>query len=161
MYCKKCGSELEIENQRFCQICGTEIRSYHVNSQQSLIRDSNKSSSTPPPHYQDISKRSGGPYAKRCLGFGIISLLVAVISFNIGSSIIWDNLYYSYPRDGVLIGLIIARIIGILFGIFNRLSYNRAISVEPESSILKAGNILGILGILFNSVLMLIAIFLI
>ena len=161
MYCKKCGSELEIENQRFCQICGTEIRSYRVNSQQSLIRDSNKSLSSPPPHYQDISKRSGGPYAKRCLGFGIISLIVAVISFNIGSSIIWDNLYYPYPRDGVLIGLIIARIIGILFGILNRLSYNRAISVEPESSILKAGNILGILGILFNSVLMLIAIFLI
>jgi len=161
MYCKKCGSELEIENQRFCQICGTEIRSYRVNSQQGLIRDSNKSLSSPPPHYQDISKRSGGPYAKRCLGFGIISLIIAVISFNVGSSIIWDNLYYSYPRDGVLIGLIIARVIGILFGIINRFSYNRAISVEPESSILKAGNILGILGILFNSILMLIAIFLI
>ena len=166
MFCKKCGSELEIENQRFCQICGTEIRSYHSTSQLGSIRDSYEPLSTPPPHYQDIShthinKRSGGPYSKRCLVFGIISLLFAVISFNIGSSILWDSIYSPFPRDRVIIGLTIARIIGILFGIINRLSYNRAISVEPESSILKAGNILGILGILSNSILMLIGIFMI
>jgi hypothetical protein len=166
MYCKKCGSELEIENQRFCQICGTEIRRYHNNSQLGSMRDPNKSSSAPPPQYQDIrqphiNKRSGGPYSKRCLGFGIVSLIVAIISFNIGSSLILDNTYFYIQEGIVFIGLTIARIIGLIFGVVNRLSYSKAISMETESSILKAGNILGILGISFNSLLILISLFMI
>jgi hypothetical protein len=166
MYCKKCGSELEIKNQRFCQTCGTEIRSYRNNSQLDPIRTPNRTLSTPLPHYQNINqsyinKRSHGPYSKRCLGFGIASLAFAVISFNIGTSLILDDMFNYFRQDRIFMGLTIAHIIGIIFGIINRLSYNRAISMESESSILKAGNILGILGILLNSILMLIAIFMI
>ncbi|MFX0029026.1 MAG: hypothetical protein ACFE8B_07445 [Candidatus Hermodarchaeota archaeon] len=163
MYCKNCGTELEIENQRFCQICGSEIRRSSNSSQLSPIRDPYKPLSTPPPQYRNIEysqikKESHNPYSKRCLGFGIVCLAIGVMSFNIGSSLVLDNLYYYIPSSRVFMGLTIAHAIGLIFAIFNRISYIHAKNQEAYSSILKAGNILGILGFMINAILIIIAI---
>ncbi|MFX1280675.1 MAG: zinc-ribbon domain-containing protein [Promethearchaeota archaeon] len=163
MYCKNCGSELEIDNQRFCQNCGREIRSISYSSQLSPIRDPYKPLSTTPPQYQSIShtqikKENYNPYSKRCLGFGIVCLVIGIISFNIGSSIVLDSSYYYTPSSRIFMGLTIAHAIGIIFAIFNRISYINAKKLEAESSILKAGNILGILGFIINTILIIIAI---
>ena len=163
MYCKNCGAELEIENQRFCQNCGREIRKSSNTSHLSPVRDPYKPLSISPPQYQNISysrikKESYNPYSNRCLGFGIVCLVIGIISFNIGSSIALDSSYYYIPSSKIFMGLTIAHAIGIIFAIFNRISYMNAKKLEAESSILKAGNILGILGFIINTILIIIAI---
>ncbi|MFX1390376.1 MAG: zinc-ribbon domain-containing protein [Promethearchaeota archaeon] len=162
MYCKNCGAELELENQRYCQNCGSEIQYSTSSSQTSSIRDPYKPMSVSPPQYEILEtkkpkKDKPGSYTKACLGFGVVGLVIAIISFNIGSTIIMDPYFYYYSFRRLFIGLIVAHIIGLIFGIISRINYGKAEEREPESSILRAGNITSILGLIFNSILLLIA----
>ncbi|MFW9900691.1 MAG: hypothetical protein ACFFDY_05320 [Candidatus Thorarchaeota archaeon] len=164
MYCKNCGEKLEIKNQRFCPYCGNKVQITYEASQVDAIGHQNDSMPISPPVYQNIGQKSimketPGSYSKKCLGFGIVSLVILTITFNIGSTAVLDPIIsYIFPLIRVFIGLTIAHVIGIIFGIVSRIYYRKAEEMEPLSSILKAGKIIGIIGIIFNAILMLIAI---
>ncbi|MFX1591348.1 MAG: zinc-ribbon domain-containing protein [Promethearchaeota archaeon] len=160
MYCKNCGAKLELENQRFCQNCGSEIKTAIKTTQTRSKIEEYKTTPTSPsfPEYHTLKKEGGsGPYSKRCLGFGIVSLIIALTTFDIGTTILTELFYYIIMRR-VFIGLTVAHVVGLIFGIISRVSGGKAKVLEPESSILKAGNVLGVIGIVFNSILMIIAI---
>jgi hypothetical protein len=164
MYCKNCGEKLEIKNQRFCQYCGKKVQPRYNASQIKPIGDLNDSISVSPPVYQSIGKKStvkgrAGSYSKKTLGFGIVSLVILTVTFNIGSTAVLDPiLSYIIPLRRVFIGLTIAHVVGIIFGIASRLYYGKAEEMEPLSTILKAGNVIGLIGTIFNAILMIIAI---
>ncbi|MFW9972960.1 MAG: hypothetical protein ACFFDF_22435, partial [Candidatus Odinarchaeota archaeon] len=93
------------------------------------------------------------------LGFGIVSLIIGLISFNVGSSFV--GFPYPFYFSRVFIGLAIVHVVGLIFGIASRTSSSTAKATEPESSILKAGNVIGIIGLILNSILLIADIFLI
>jgi len=164
MFCQNCGAKLEMENQRFCQNCGSEIFSEYETPQIITEIDQNKTTteSIPIPQYGTTLKKGGepGPYSKRCLGFGIVSLIIGVITFNIGSTFITDLFFY-FPTGRIFIGLAIVHVAGIIFGILSRVNSGKAKELEPESTILKAGSVLGIIGLVINSILLVASIVLI
>jgi len=164
MFCQNCGAKLEMEKQRFCQNCGSEIFYESETPQIITETDQNKTTteSIPIPQYATTIKKGGepGPYSKRCLGFGIVSLIIGVITFNIGSTFVTDLFFY-FPTGRIFIGLAIVHIVGIIFGILSRVNSGKAKGLEPESTILKAGSVLGIIGIIINSILLVASIVLI
>ncbi len=161
MFCQTCGEKLEMENQRFCQNCGSE----NINISETpkttfgLDQEITPTKTIPVPQYPTKFKSGGlpGPYSKRCLGFGIVALIIGLISFNFGSSFI-SSYYFPYR---IFSGLAIAHIVGIIFGIVSKVNSSKAKALEPESSILKAGTALGVIGLVINSILLVIAIILI
>ncbi len=167
MYCQNCGEKLEIKNQRFCQNCGNKIQIISETPQLGIEDDQYKITPASPPVYQiieqkSVKKGSTSSNSKICLGFGIISLVIATFAFNFGTTILMNPVisYYFLMRR-VLIGLTIVNILGIIFGIISKLYSEKAKEMEPESSILKAGNIIGFIGIIFNAILVVIAILMI
>ena len=164
MYCKNCGEKLEIKNQRFCPYCGNKVQITYEASQMEAIGHRNDSMPISPPVYQNIGQKSimkgtSGPYSKKCLGFGIVSVVILTITFNIGSTAVLEPIIsYIFSLRRIFIGITIAHVIGIMFGIASRIYYGKAEEMEPLSSILKAGKIIGLIGIILNAVLMLIAI---
>ena len=164
MYCKNCGQKLEFENQRFCQYCGNIVQKTYRSSQMEIIGDRNDSMPISPPVYQSIGQKSimkgsASSYSKKSLGFGIVSLVILTITFNIGSTAILDPIFsYIFPLRRLFIGLTIAHVIGIMFGIVSRVFYRKAEEMEPLSTILKVGKILGLIGLIFNAILLIIAI---
>jgi hypothetical protein len=166
MLCQNCGAELEMENQRFCQNCGSEILDTHKTSQVTtkMDQDKIKTNSIPIPQYSTSIKKEEQPgsYSKRCLGFGIVSLIIGIITFNIGSTLITTPFPYIYfPMGRIFIGLAIVHIAGIIFGVLSRINSGKAKESEPETTILKAGSGLGIAGLVINSILLVVAIVLI
>ncbi|MFX1567022.1 MAG: hypothetical protein ACFFCV_01495 [Promethearchaeota archaeon] len=163
MYCKNCGQKLEFENQRFCQYCGNKVQRAYGPSQLETTGDRNDSIPISPPVYQIIGQKSkmkgsAGSYSKKSLGFGIVSIVILSITFDIGSTAVLDPIFsYIFLLRRVFIGLIIAHVIGIMFGIASRIFYRKAEEMESLSSILKAGKIIGLIGITFNTILLLIA----
>jgi DNA-directed RNA polymerase subunit RPC12/RpoP len=169
MFCPNCGEKLGIESQNYCQNCGSEIleksQTFQAKSQTpqakyGLDQERTTSSAIPVTQYPTHVKREGEPgsYSKICLGFGIVSLVIGVISFNIGSPIVLNSIYMNYIFvRRVFIGLSVVHIVGIIFGIVSKVNSRKAKGLEPESSILKAGSTMGVIGIVINSLLMAIA----
>ena len=91
-----CGDQLEIPNQRFCQNCVSELPSF---SKSFLLAQ--RSSVSPEDHkihqfQQKSVKRPGShPISKRCLGFGIVSLIIGITASNIGSTFVFDPIYFT------------------------------------------------------------------
>ncbi|MFX1378863.1 MAG: zinc-ribbon domain-containing protein [Promethearchaeota archaeon] len=156
MFCQNCGEKLEMENQRFCQNCGSEIINISTPPTTTFGMDQEVKPTKPIPVPQYPSKFTlagkVGPYSKRALGFGIVSLIIGVISFNVGTTFIGYPYPFYFAR--IFIGLAIVHVVGIIFGIVSRVSSGKAKALEPESSILKAGIALGIIGLIINSILL-------
>jgi len=169
MFCPNCGEKLGIESQNYCQNCGSEIleksqtfqaKSQTLQTKYGLDQERTTSSAIPVTQYPTNVKREGEPgsYSKICLGFGIVSLVIGVISFNFGSSFVLNSIYLNYIFvRRVFIGLSVVHIVGIIFGIVSKVNGGKAKGLEPESSILKAGSTMGVIGIIINSLLISIA----
>ncbi|MFW9818164.1 MAG: zinc ribbon domain-containing protein [Candidatus Thorarchaeota archaeon] len=162
MFCQNCGAELEMENQRFCQNCGSEIldvseppkTTFGVQPVSTPTIPTTPSTPIPVPRYPSKFKAEGEPgkYSKIALGFGIVSLIIGLFTLQFGYS--FSGLYF--PR--LYTGLVIARVIGIIFGIVSVANSNKAYGLEPETSILKAGKGLGIAGLIINAIFLVFAI---
>lgn len=178
MFCSVCGERLEHPNQRFCQNCGTEIIQsdviQSVDVSESLpVQEPEKAPEAPipvppVPQYSKVSIDEVGSASKKALGFGIVSLIIGLITMIIGGTVMMISSmsmmpYFPYPylRQNVFIGLTITHVFGIIFGIVSVTSAGRAKVLEPENGYVKAGNALGIIGLIINSILILAAIFLI
>lgn len=163
MFCQNCGEKLERENQRYCQNCGSEI--IEISEAPKTTIDMNQErfepKTIPVPQYSTKfrKKETSGPYSKRCLGFGIVALIIGVISFYVGGFFAFDIIYRPYHTwsRSVFIGLSIVHVIGIIFGIISRVNSGKVKALEPESSILKKGTALGTIGLIINSLLMVLA----
>jgi hypothetical protein len=165
MFCQNCGAELEMENQRFCQNCGSEIidvteppkPTYGVGQVSTPTTTPTPTTRIPVPQYPSKFKTGGipGKYSKIALGFGIVSLIIGLFSLQFGYSMGF------YMPSRIYTGLAIARVIGIIFGIVSVVNSGKARGVEPETSILKAGNALGIIGLILNAIFLVVALTLI
>lgn len=158
MFCPNCGKKIEISNQKFCQNCGCELP---------IVSEILPSRSSPQPTLQDtnvqfVERRPvniKGPYSKRTLGFGIASLILAVTTFNIGSSFITIPNYGYFVRFVSIAFIVfgIIHIVGLILGIASKINNQQAKKLEPINNFIKAGNVLGIIGIILNTILMVIS----
>ncbi|NVM44871.1 MAG: zinc ribbon domain-containing protein [Candidatus Lokiarchaeota archaeon] len=160
MSCPNCGAQLEVSNQRFCQDCGKKLQEPSKNSELA------QKSLTPPEyrenhhlHQKPVKIPTSRPLSKRSLGFGIVSLIIAAITFNAGSSMLTPP--FLLPLSGRIILFMsfgILNIVGIGFGIISRVFNAQAKRRELKNTAMKVGSTLGSIGLIFNLVLM-IAIF--
>ncbi len=158
MFCPHCGKKIEIPNQRFCQNCGSEFP---------IVSESLQSKSSPQVTQRNINVQFmerkpviiKGPYSKRTLGFGIASLIVAVTLFNIGTSFITILSYSFFVRFVSIVFTVfgIIHIVGLILGIISKINNQQARKLESINTFIKAGNVLGIIGIIVNTILMVIS----
>jgi len=158
MFCPNCGKKVEIPNQKFCLNCGSELP---------IIPEIMSPISSPQITQKDVgvqvSERKPvqirGPHSKRTLGFGIASLVLAVTLFDIGFSLV------PIPSLDVFIRIVsiafivfgIMHIVGVILGIVSKINNQQARKLEPVNNFIKVGNVLGIIGIILNSILMVIS----
>ena len=174
MFCPMCGEKFETENQKFCPNCGSDVSQVietaptNENVQQPTISSSVPiSSSIPTPQYSTTTsyKKSDEPgsYSKRSLAFGIISSIIALVTWYIGAmffmigSIIPISFLPPGARSVAFTSLAVTHGIGILFGILSIANAGKAKGVESENGVVKAGNVLGALGLAINLLLIFIA----
>ncbi len=159
MSCQNCGAQLEVANQKFCQDCGKKLQEPSRNSELA------KKSSVLPKyrethHLQQKPVRipDSRPLSKKSLGFGIVSLIIAVTTFNARSSMLIPP--FLLPLSGRLIlitSIGILNVVGIAFGIFSIVFNVLAKRDEFKNSAMKAGITLGGIGLISNFVLMILA----
>ena len=173
MFCPNCGEELRISNQRFCHNCGFEIpsmfdtppRSKEKYQYESIV----KSQPTAQYLHAPISKErpiisgGAGKYTKLSFGFALVSLGISIFGLIIGSGFyLMTQIYYIYYfiSYSIIIGMIIEIILvitGLVFGVLSRVNYKKARYSEGVNGLQKAGNVIGILGIVFNSIAVVLA----
>lgn len=154
MSCRNCGETLEYLNQKFCQNCGSEIPP-DISQLKHISPSTSEDLKIQVKTQMSIQKQGSGPYSKKCLGFGIVSLILAIITFNIGSSLLSGPiLFYFIPLLRIFIVFLFLHILGLIFGSLSRKSYNKAKKGEFLNTALKAGNTIGILAFFFNIILL-------
>ena len=163
MSCPNCGAQLEVPNQRFCQDCGKKLQESSKISklaQNSLTSPSYKANhqlqQTP------VKTPTSRPLSKRSLGFGIVSLIIAAMTFNVVSSMVMPPFFL--PISGRVILFVsfgIINILGIGFGIISSVFNAQAKRIELKNTAMKAGSTLGGIGLISNLILMIVAFFLV
>ena len=158
MFCPNCGNKIEIANQKFCLNCGSELP---------IVPEILQSMSSPQSTQQETKVQFmerkpvqiRGPYSKRTLGFGIASLILAVTLFNIGSSLVTILSYDFFVRVVSIAFTVfgIMHILGVILGILSKINNQQARKLESVNNFIKAGNVLGIIGIILNTILMVIS----
>ncbi len=155
MFCPNCGEKLINPNQKFCQVCGANLKelipgyaieevesnSYSKNALNPQTEIYNQQT----PQLQQINKQGiPNKYAKSCFACALISFIIGDIT-----GFLTFPAIYLWP---FLILLTILTIIGLTFGILSRTYKKRSEEIEPVSGLRKAGSVLGIIGIVFNSI---------
>ena len=148
----------------FCHICGINLSNIlnrpELRTERSQNKAIAKSQSTPvytgfPVSKQKlVKKREVGPYSKKCLGFALLSFAIAIFCVFAGGAILLLIIISRYAFVG-LIGFIVsilANSVGLIFGILSRVNKTKAGKAEPSNSHKKVGSVFGILGIIFNSI---------
>jgi uncharacterized membrane protein len=163
MSCPNCGTPLEVPDQRFCQDCGIKLQ------ESSNISELAQNSLAPPRYKENhqlkqtpVKTPTSRPRSKRSLGFGIVSLIIAVITFNIVSSMVMPP--FLLPLSGRIILFVsfgIINIVGIGSGIISSVFNAQAKRLESKNTAMKVGSMLGTIGLIFNLILMIVAFFLV
>ncbi len=171
----KCGSEISNTSQKFCQECGHPIdehTSIESSSTTVLLQQTQENASLSDKHFdaKKISTLSNkkdnvDSYSKRALVFGLLSFLISVVFFIVNS--ITTNIVYAAPLEwhqknliDILISvfILIVSALGLIFGIVGKVQASRTSS---DSGVGKAGNVFSIIGIVINSILLALNIFMI
>ncbi len=164
MYCPNCGTKLENPNQKFCQECGAQIPSTsepitsdtQATMSEYAIPPTTQSSfqTKPEPAPPSTAAQTSYKYtiedSKKALGFGLPSLLIAVISL----IVLPPFVLFPYLFGSAIIILPVAlglHGLGLLFGILGTVFGSKASDYEPENGMQKAGMAFAIIGIILNS----------
>lgn len=150
MFCGNCGKEIA-EDQKYCPHCGNKI---------TRTAEPSKSSDL------SVEKEGGSKKSNsiKCLVFGIIAASCAAVAFFGGGGILFRlivNYYGNYQiildtpsllalLIGTITSIYIFHILGVIFGVLARSSSKKAKDTEMENGLRKAGNILALLGLIFN-----------
>lgn len=159
MSCPNCGAKLELGNQRFCQDCGHKLPDLPDNSEQTQKYSSLQETRDVHQIQQKSVKRSSSrPLSKASLGLGIVSIIIAVTTFNFGTSFfIEPYIIPSSARQLLVILFGILNMVGAVFGIISKIINLKAKRTESLNKAMKVGSILGIFGTLVNLLLMIAA----
>jgi hypothetical protein len=163
MSCPNCGAQLEVPNQRFCQDCGKKLQ------ESSKISKLAQNSLTPPKYEENhqlqqtpVKTPTLRPRSKKNLGFGIVSLIIAAMTFNVISSMVMPPfLLPVFGRVILFVSFGIINILGIGFGIISSVFNAQTKRVELKNTAMKAGSMLGSIGLILNLILMIGAFFLV
>ena len=125
MSCPNCGAKLEIGNQRFCQDCGKKLPDLPDNSKQlqkystpQEARDFHQLQQNP------TSLPSSRPLSKASLGLGIVSIIIAATTFNLGTSFFIEPYFFPLSVNHILTILFgILNIVGTGFGIISKIHH--------------------------------------
>jgi len=171
MFCPNCGEKLKVPNQRFCPNCGSEIptisESPQLKTERSQYASTTRSQSTT--GYTDflvkqrklVEKGRPGPHSKKCLGFGIASIVLAIFDLIFGFSIfLLSILFFDFNRMVIeLIIVILIHFVGLVFGILSRINSAKAGKSEQVNAVEQVGSVFGVIGIVINAILVVIAFF--
>jgi hypothetical protein len=169
MFCPNCGVKIERDFQKFCHMCGYNLLEIYQSPQKNVqdykyapnIIESPKpaysASSISPPkaNYKNIP----GPHSKKCLGFGIPSLIIGVVAFFVGYNGFTIaqqlSMYGYYTSVGMVFWptILVVHVIGLTFGIVSRINSSLAGKMEPINDVEKAGSTLAGFGITINAIL--------
>ncbi|MFX0141363.1 MAG: hypothetical protein ACFFDN_47435 [Candidatus Hodarchaeota archaeon] len=152
MFCPNCGIELKIPDQKFCHNCGNHItiisKSPQLRPERAQFLTIPKSHPTLRYTYIPVSKPlPDNPYpnSRKCLGFGLASIAIAIQGLIVSGSILIFSLYI------VAFMLCLAiNVVGLIFGILSKQKSLKADRKEPDNAIQQFGNVLGIIGIIIN-----------
>ncbi len=173
MFCPSCGTKITDPNQSFCSTCGSEIgaplETSQLRTESPKQVSTNKSQSSPVSTYLPVSqqkpvKKEGqpGPNSKKCLIFALASIGLAIAGLAVGSG----SMIFSFMpmMGGIVFGFlariiiaIVLNIIGLIFGIISRVNSKKAGELEPVNTIEKIGSLIAIFGIIFNAILIALA----
>jgi len=152
MFCPNCNKKLKSINQEVCHNCGSKIPNI-LESLQSLSTLEPTSQNTYIQYIKRQVFRKKDFYTKRALEFGIISLIFVIMIPNIGFRIA-----SRFDYSGVILISFIAfgilHFIGLILGILSKMNNLKARNFETENKFTKPGSILGLVGIIGNSLFM-------
>lgn len=155
MSCPNCGAQLEMPNQKFCQDCGSMLPDFTKSSDLAQNFVASQETRNYLQLQQKHTKMSNPrTRSKASLVFGIVSIIIAMTTFNAGSSLFMEP--YILPLSMRLIiiqSFGILNIVGLVFGIISKIFNTQAKKMESLNKAMKAGNILGIIGLILNSLL--------
>ncbi|NHJ19410.1 MAG: zinc ribbon domain-containing protein [Candidatus Lokiarchaeota archaeon] len=159
MFCPNCNAKLEMHNQQFCQDCGQKLTDASPDSE--LVKTYSASQETQIIHrtQQRPLKQTGPrPLSKASLAFGIVSVIILATTFNLGTSIFIEPYFLPAPvRHTLMFVFGILNALGFVFGVVSKIFNIKARKSEIQSKAIKAGNILGLLGLILNLLLMIIS----
>ena len=123
MSCPNCGAKLEHPTQRFCQDCGTKLPDLSDSSELaqklSVSQDSRDNYQL---QQKSVKISSPRPLSKTSLGLGIVSVIIAVTTFNLGTSFFIEPYLFPLSINQVLLIFFgILNIIGTVFGIISKI----------------------------------------
>ena len=150
MYCSNCGKEIG-EDQKFCPNCGVEI-----------VKSAEPSKKVE----KSVEEEEGDKKTNsiKCFVFGIIAAFCAAFAYFGGGFLLFRMIFRYYGNYmsilstpslfAYLIGLIVSiyvfHIMGIIFGALARRNNKKANNMESKNGFRKAGNILGLIGLITN-----------
>ena len=159
MFCPNCNTKLEMPDQRFCQDCGTKLSEFSGKSDLEQTNFTSQETQTIRQAQQrPLKQTSPRPLSKVSLGLGIVSVIILATTFNLGTSFFIEP--YILPaqvRHTLMIIMGIINAIGLIFGIISKIVNIQAKKSEIQNKAMRVGSILGIIGLILNLLLMIIA----
>lgn len=172
MFCPNCGEELRDSNQRFCSRCGSKISPSGKNIELEpvpkqiitpVVQQLEQQQSQIPVAPQKVPiKGAVGPYSKKSLAEGIISigftvaaLYCSFIVFMISRAFMFlpSPMVQPVIRRTIILSVVaVIYLVGLLLANGARSNSKKAKNYETENGIQKAGNTLGIIGTIINSI---------
>ncbi|KKN32630.1 hypothetical protein LCGC14_0811810 [marine sediment metagenome] len=158
MFSLNYGEKLAEPNQKFYSKYGSEapLETPQLRTERSRQLSTNTSQYSPEFIYLPISrqmsvKREEGPYSKKCLGFGIASLIIVLISF----AFLFNHFFFISFLIFFFTQTIL-NIVGLTFGILSKVNSKKAGKLESLNPAERTGSAFAIIGIVINAILIII-----
>ncbi len=163
MFCPECGKDLIAPNQKFCHNCGAEIVTASKTSESKSERFRNEPSPqiyyVPVKPQTTLQKGVPGKYSYMSFWFALVSISIGIATFYMGINFGFpymymyiDSYYNLRLRLVAFFVILFLRAGGLILGIYSRMSDSKAVKLEPYNDMEKAGSIIGIFGIIINTI---------